>query len=348
MGRLVDRPKGQIQKPLSEISESKLEVADMSRRSVLPFMLFLMIIAIALGTWQNLFAQDADSAASAQASAEARLPDHDGDGTSNCQDADYTPPRDGTGQRVNARGEKRQAGDPPCQARNCAQPGRMQRMGRGHGKGMNASTCCSQRGSGQQKMHRGRGAQRGNAERASRGSAWQRGRGGCCGQGQATSHLGQRQCQLAPTVAVAVEGSAKPLSEATRKALIAAIEDEYKARALYETVLKEHNGAMPFANIIHAEARHIGELKALLTRYSVPIPADAYTGKIEAPKDLTEARKTAIQAEIDNVAMYDDMMGSINEPDIVSTFQYLRSASQDRHLRAFQRWANVTPAVSEK
>jgi len=46
-----------------------------------------------------------------------------------------------------------------------------------------------------------------------------------------------------------------------------------------------------------------------------------------------------VQGEIDNVAIYDRLLLATQRPDILEVFQALRSASQDRHLPAFQRCA---------
>jgi len=55
--------------------------------------------------------------------------------------------------------------------------------------------------------------------------------------------------------------------------------------------------------------------------------------------NIHAACEAGVQAEIDNAALYDRLLNSTQRPDILTVFQALRSASQDRHLPAFQRCA---------
>ncbi len=54
---------------------------------------------------------------------------------------------------------------------------------------------------------------------------------------------------------------------------------------------------------------------------------------------IQEACRIAAQAEIKNAAMYDRMLKTVKEADIVDAFTRLRDASVNRHLPAFQRCA---------
>ena len=62
------------------------------------------------------------------------------------------------------------------------------------------------------------------------------------------------------------------LDERTVNALISALEDERRAEATYEAVLKKYAGARPFANIIEAERRHQSALLQLFAKYGVAVP----------------------------------------------------------------------------
>lgn len=136
----------------------------------------------------------------------------------------------------------------------------------------------------------------------------------------------------APAVAAALDAQ-------TRQALTEAINDEYQARALYQAVIAKFGGMRPFVNTVQAETQHAEELRALLVAYKLPVPADAYAGKAQAPATIQEACTIAVRAETKNVAMYDRFLKFVKEPDIVAAFTRLRDASANRHLPAFQRCA---------
>lgn len=142
---------------------------------------------------------------------------------------------------------------------------------------------------------------------------------------------------IATTAALA----APALSPAAKTALLAALDDEYKAHATYAVTMDAFGQVRPFSNIINAEARHIEMVKSLLTKYGVEIPANPYTGaKSPAkPASLLEACKTGVTAEIDNAKLYDnDILPAVAAyPDISSVMKQLRDASQNNHLAAFQR-----------
>ena len=129
------------------------------------------------------------------------------------------------------------------------------------------------------------------------------------------------------------------LDEQERQALLAALDDEYKAHATYDQVMLDFGPALPFVNIVEAEARHIAALVTLFERYSLPVPPNPWPGKAPHYQSVDAACVAAVQGEIDNAALYDRLLASTRRPDILAVLQALRSASQDRHLPAFQRCA---------
>lgn len=129
------------------------------------------------------------------------------------------------------------------------------------------------------------------------------------------------------------------LDEQEAQALLAALDDEYKSHATYDQVIRDFGQVRPFINIVEAEARHIAALLTLFERYSLPVPPNPWPGKTPRYPSVDAACVAAVQAEIDNAALYDRVLASTRRPDILDVFQALRSASQDRHLPAFQRCA---------
>ncbi len=114
-----------------------------------------------------------------------------------------------------------------------------------------------------------------------------------------------------------------------------AIQDEYLARAEYDWIISEFGGARPFTNIMRAEETHIDALLPLFAAYSITAPADEGESHAVAVAYLTEAYQAGVNAEVNNIAMYETFLDQ-NLPDNVRTvFESLMRASEN-HLRAFQ------------
>jgi hypothetical protein len=127
------------------------------------------------------------------------------------------------------------------------------------------------------------------------------------------------------------------LGEREAQALLAALDDEYKAHATYEQVIRDFGAQRPFTNIVEAEARHIAALLALFERHRLTVPPNPWPGKVPRYQSVDAACAAAVQAEVDNAVLYRRLLASTRRPDILAVFQALHSASQDRHLPAFQR-----------
>ncbi|MBN1859070.1 DUF2202 domain-containing protein [Candidatus Bipolaricaulota bacterium] len=128
------------------------------------------------------------------------------------------------------------------------------------------------------------------------------------------------------------------VQEAVLDALVGP-DGEYAAYATYAAILEEYGDVNPFASILVSEARHIDALKQVLDRYQVPYPDEnPYLGTLEAPGSLAEAAQLGVDAEIANVALYEEQLDAATGfPDIVKVFVSLQTASQERHLPSFER-----------
>jgi hypothetical protein len=129
------------------------------------------------------------------------------------------------------------------------------------------------------------------------------------------------------------------LNTTEQQALRDALEDEYRAWATYDQVIRDFGAERPFINIRDAEARHIAALHALFERYGLAIPANTWAGRVPRYGSTREACKASVEAEIENAALYDRLMRDTNRSDILAVFGNLQRASQERHLQAFQRCA---------
>ena len=122
-----------------------------------------------------------------------------------------------------------------------------------------------------------------------------------------------------------------------KERLTLALLDEYKSRATYAQVIEKFGPVRPFVNIHEAENRHIEALKRLFAAYQIEIPVDHWPGHLTAPETLREACRQAIEAEQDNMTMYDRILAETTEPDVRRVLEHLQAASRDRHLPAFER-----------
>ena len=120
--------------------------------------------------------------------------------------------------------------------------------------------------------------------------------------------------------------------------LIEAINDEYKARAIYQNIISKFGEIRPFINIVEAESRHIEALLPLFDKYGVTVPEDDWVSHVETPQSVLEACQLGVEAEIKNAEMYDRLLDStMDYPDVQRVLVQLQRASTENHLPAFQR-----------
>lgn len=141
--------------------------------------------------------------------------------------------------------------------------------------------------------------------------------------------------------ALAICGCASPslaVAKADQEALVAALDDEYRAEAIYAAVIGKFGEARPFINIIEAERRHAAMVKAEMDRLGISYEkANPWLDKEQAPASLLEACQQGIIAEQENIALYDKLLPSIQDAQVRATLTKLQAASRDRHLPAFER-----------
>jgi hypothetical protein len=116
-----------------------------------------------------------------------------------------------------------------------------------------------------------------------------------------------------------------------------AVQEEYRAQYLYESVLRTFGpDTAPFALIAQAEARHVEALKQLLERREMAVPA----WKPESfPTFATveAACAAGVAAEAADAAFYDKYLPRTDLPqDARNVFTNLQAASLQNHLPAFE------------
>ena len=146
------------------------------------------------------------------------------------------------------------------------------------------------------------------------------------------------QAGSAPWGAVAARSDSNP---SLQSMLAYAIQDEYSARAEYAAIMAKFGNMKPFSNIIQSEQSHIAWLKDAYATRKLSVPSDEASKHVVIPVTLKSAFEIGVQAEIANIAMYDQFLATevVKKPEnatLKSLFTRLRDASRN-HLKAFQR-----------
>ena len=118
--------------------------------------------------------------------------------------------------------------------------------------------------------------------------------------------------------------------------LMYAVQDEYLAHGEYLAIIEKFGSQRPYTNIKSAEETHLAYLKEVYIAYGLDFPADTSADHIVVPANLLEAAKVGVQAEIDNIAMYELFLKHDLPDNVFEVFSALKSGS-DSHLLAFQK-----------
>lgn len=132
------------------------------------------------------------------------------------------------------------------------------------------------------------------------------------------------------------------VAQTTETALLAAIQDEYKARATYQRVIDTFGSVFPFSRIVLSESQHVQALSVLFAGYGVAVPEDTLYAQVPTFASVQDACAAGAQAEIENIALYDQLLAQVTEPDIIQVFTRLQWVSQNNHLPAFEQCAQGT------
>lgn len=115
------------------------------------------------------------------------------------------------------------------------------------------------------------------------------------------------------------------------------INDEYKARAEYQAIMDEFGAQAPFTNLVRAETMHINALIRLFEAYGLDVPSDEGSKYAIVPDSLEEAYAIGVNAEIDNIALYDTYLDQDLPTNVERVFTQLQKASE-KHLATFEAY----------
>jgi hypothetical protein len=137
------------------------------------------------------------------------------------------------------------------------------------------------------------------------------------------------------TATLAPAAAAVPLTPAEKTALNQAIAEEYLAYNTYRAVLVQYPGAIPFRNIVLSEQQHVSTLAGLFTKYGLPVPPNPGLSPAPTWTSLKAACQTGVDVEKDDIALYNNLLPTVQKADVIRVFTNLRSASLYNHLPAF-------------
>ena len=127
-----------------------------------------------------------------------------------------------------------------------------------------------------------------------------------------------------------------PLSDAEAQALARAIQEEFGAQALYESVVGTFGSLVPFNAIAQSEVQHAAALVNLANKYGVAVPEFPTGDTLPTFATLAEACQAGVDAEIADAALYDELMAVTTHSDLLRVYTNLQNASLNKHLPAFE------------
>ena len=132
------------------------------------------------------------------------------------------------------------------------------------------------------------------------------------------------------------QGSREPLSDAEIEGLVRAIEEEFGAQALYQSVLDKFGSVTPFNDIVLSEAKHASALINQAQKYGIPVPEFPSSEGLPAFETVDEACQAGVDAEIADAELYDELMSFTTNSALIRVYTNLQKASLDSHLPAFE------------
>lgn len=131
-------------------------------------------------------------------------------------------------------------------------------------------------------------------------------------------------------------GGSDPLTATEIEALTMALDDEYHALAVYQSVIATFGEVEPFTEIAVSEQRHIDALVNQFDKHGLSIPENPWIGNVPIFDSVQQACQTGVEAEIANAALYDQLFSMTDDPRLTQVFTNLSNASLNSHLPEFQ------------
>ncbi|MDW7655930.1 MAG: DUF2202 domain-containing protein [Bacillota bacterium] len=153
----------------------------------------------------------------------------------------------------------------------------------------------------------------------------------------AVAIIGTAGIVMAEENSLGAKAASQDTSYTLEEMLTYAIQDEYLAKDEYTAIIDAFDVTRPYANIIRAEGSHIKALLPLFDAYNIPVPDEnAVAGQAVIPETLAETFAIGVEAEKNNIAMYESFLKQVLPDDVRFVFENLRDGSIN-HLAAFER-----------
>jgi len=156
------------------------------------------------------------------------------------------------------------------------------------------------------------------------------------GQGNSVSEFGGQGISRGTRGGRGQGGGREPLDEADIQALELALDDEYHALAVYQSVIADFGEVEPFVEIAQSEQHHIDALLNQFDKHGLAIPENPWLGNIPGFESVQAACQVGVEAEIANVTLYEQLFSMTDDPTLIQVFTNLSRASQESHLPEFQ------------
>lgn len=138
------------------------------------------------------------------------------------------------------------------------------------------------------------------------------------------------------------------LDDASRTALLKAIEREREGIRLYGAIIAKHGDIRPFTPILQAEKHHETELLNVAKRFALEVPASAPSKAPSVPETVKDSCEAAAKWERDTAALLNQLGGDVKRPGIKNTLTRQASMATDRHLPAFEHCVKAGGALPRK
>ncbi len=127
-----------------------------------------------------------------------------------------------------------------------------------------------------------------------------------------------------------------PLTATEIEALYMALDDEYHALAVYQSVIATFGNVEPFVEIAQSEQKHIDALVNQFNKYGLTVPENPWIGNVPTFDSLQQACQTGVEAEIANADLYNQLFSMIDDARLTRVFTNLSNASLNSHLPQFE------------
>ena len=131
-------------------------------------------------------------------------------------------------------------------------------------------------------------------------------------------------------------GGLNPLTDSEVEALNLALDDEFHALAVYQSVIATFGEVDPFVEIAISEQRHIDALIKQFNKYDLDVPDNHWSGNVPKFDSIEQACQAGVEAEIANVELYNQLFRMTNDMKLTRVFTNLSNVSLNSHLPQFE------------